>query len=114
MRSRTDALKALIEFVEPRDQILADLHRFEWDSEVELVTLHCTNLVQILRRFVAGELTCDEVEDWANLVESREDIRFEPGHDALVKDVVFQLANPLLNAAITSELAERLLARLRT
>jgi hypothetical protein len=114
MRSRADTLKALLEFVEPRDQILADLHPFEWDSDVELATLLRANVIQILRRFVAGALTCDEVEDWANLVESREDIGFEPGHDALVRDVVFQLANPLLNAAITPELAERLLARLRT
>jgi hypothetical protein len=34
--------------------------------------------VQSLPRFLKGELSADAVEEWANLIECREDIDFEP------------------------------------
>ena len=82
------------------------LRRFEWDCDDELVIVERRHLQNALRRFVDGELTSVEIELWANVIEGRDDIGFEDGLADRLKDILFKLANPLLNEPITTQAAK--------
>ncbi|HTM56534.1 MAG TPA: hypothetical protein VL175_21055 [Pirellulales bacterium] len=111
-RLRIEALSSLLMFDRSLDQIRGRLMEFPWDSNCELVVLATTHVQSVLRRYVAHELTSLDLENWANAVESREDIGFEAGKEELLKRIIFELANPVLNVAITPELATEFLADL--
>lgn len=53
----------------------------------------------VLRRWQSGVLTDEEVEEWANLVEVRDDLDHDPA-DPAVADAIFDLANPVLQGAL--------------
>jgi hypothetical protein len=102
MRARSEILRDLVGFVCPLASIQAELAAYPWDSAVTLITMDANDLVGILRRYLKGEISPGEVEDWANAVEMREDIECS---DELVKDVVFDLANPTLQGSLSHETA---------
>jgi hypothetical protein len=89
----------------PIEDLRAALAEFEWDCSEPLVSLTSEHLLPILRRFLAGELTAEAVEAWADLVEARDDIAFP---DDQVLDAIFMLANPMTNGVLDNQLAERL------
>jgi hypothetical protein len=113
-RDRRDALRALLHFRGPLSDLRRDLARFGWDSDQELATLSRESVASVLDRFLAGELTAAEVEDWADAVESRDDIGFEAGFEPLLDDLVFTLANPLLTEPLSRDRALRWMQRLAT
>jgi hypothetical protein len=100
-------LSGLVEFTRPLDELLIELKRLEWDSEAPLVTLKVKHLVSTLRRYLAGQLSCKDVEIWANAIEMRDDIGYEP--DTIAGQLLHELANPLLTVPLTPERAEELL-----
>ena len=105
--ARTSALQALVECRLPLGAAIARVRSFGWDSDEDLVTLRASHVMAVLRRFLAGELSADHVEVWADGLEVREDIGF--AGDTL--DLIFRLANPDMNGAITPSVAEALIAK---
>jgi len=105
-------LEKLIKFEKPVQQTLAELQKFGWDSPTELVQIKPAHIENCLDEYLQGKLNAAEVEEWANALECREDIGFIPTNEDLVREIIFQLANPLLNKAITPELAKSLKAEL--
>lgn len=110
---RHRVLCALLALDRPLEDLVRELAALGWDSDAEQMTLEPRHLIGILNRFRAGTLNAEEVERWANAIESREDIRNAPGSGELLKAVIFDLANPALQGALTLAIAERLIARLR-
>src|SRR5919204_27436 len=105
---RTNWLHLLLSFEVPVDDALAALQRYPWDCD-ELVTLTPEHISRVLRRFLAGELTARDVEQWAAAVECRDDVAMSE----LVKEVVFDLANPSLQGELNDDRAKLEIARLR-
>ena len=105
MTERRRILRSLLEMDRPLDEILRELAGFPWDSEEELETLRPPQVIGILRRYASGTLGAGEVEKWANAVEGRDDIGFEANHRALLQEVIFTLANPALQGALSETLA---------
>lgn len=90
------------------DAALAELSRHTWDVAVPLVTLTAVHLLRIIDRYLGGELSSDQVTDWADLVECRDDIGYpEDDHDFL-SAAIFRLANPNLEGEVTIQVAEEL------
>ena len=112
MNTRRDCLEALLRYERSPREIAAALKAFGWDAEDELVTLARGHVCGVLCRFTSDRLSAADVEHWANVVEGREDIGLETGYEALLLEVIFELANPLLHEPLTKERADRLLARL--
>ena len=77
MKTRNTTLQSLLAFDRSLDQIRQDLAGYPWDSENPVVTLDRKKFAAILRRFLSGEFSASEIEDWANIVEGREDIGIE-------------------------------------
>jgi hypothetical protein len=98
---RKSALHELLELKKPLDEILPTLDRFERDS-VPLVILERRHLASILRRYCDGDLNRHDVESWANLIVSRNDIDYNS--DDVVREFLFELALPA-NDQLTRERA---------
>jgi hypothetical protein len=91
---RHKILKSLLTFDRPLGELRQKLSKLEWDSENSLIRLSADHVRLVLARFLKGELSAAAVEEWANLIECREDIGFEPEFEAVLKDLIFELANP--------------------
>jgi len=107
---RKKAISSLIHFDAPPGDIEAELAAVNWDGE-PFATLMRKHVAAVLRRFVSGDIDAAAVESWANLVEGREDIQLEPGHEQIILDAIHDLANPVLQGT-TEDLAPRLLVKL--
>lgn len=70
------------------------------------------HVIAVLKRFQAGVLSPEAVEAWANAVEGREDIGLEPESSELLEEAIFDLANPVLQGALTGDTVERWIQRL--
>jgi hypothetical protein len=95
---RREILQSLLLLDRSLRDVLQLLSAFPWDSEMELVRLRPEHIIKVLHRFKAGELTARDVEDWANAIEGRDDIGL--GDSMALRDVLFDLANPVLEGAM--------------
>ncbi len=108
-------MERLLRLTEPLQTIRTQLSQIPWDSLKDEVLLTADHLSSILERFLAGCFSIADVEDWANLVEGREDIGFPCGdEETVVKNVLFELANPIITQQLSPRRAEELLAMLRS
>ena len=82
------------------------------DDEGEAATLTQAHLVAVLKRYRDGKLTAAEVQEWANAIENRDDIDFDPDHESAIDDIMYDLANPTASHPLSPALASRLLAQL--
>ena len=83
----------LVHFKNNIDTLKNMLSQIGFDSEIELVSMSRDNIVEILQRSLDKKISFLELEEWANLIECREDIGFE---DKKTQEMVFKLANPYL------------------
>ena len=97
----------LVEFKRPLESSLRDLKRFPWDYEVPLVMLEERHLASVLRRYRNNELSSSDVEMWANAIEGRDDIKYDP--DSTTGQLLHELANPVLTEPLTPARAAELL-----
>lgn len=97
---RATALQKLIAYQLPIEPVLETLASFGWDSVTPLVTLSTGAVVQVIDRFLSGEITSEQLTDWADLIECREDIEVSKESPNLA-EVIFRLANPNLRDPIS-------------
>jgi hypothetical protein len=94
----------------PIADLKAAIQSLDWDAEPEIVLLR-SHIVSALQRFALNQLSTKDLEEWANLIECREDIEFEREYEHDLSNAIFSLANPELQgslASIASTLIERL------
>ena len=104
-------LSHLVERSRPIDDVLADLSEFDFDSD-PLVALTSQHLLDLLTDYLSGNIDKAHVERWADAVEVRDDLYYEPKDEKVIKDIVFDLANPLLSGPLTPEVAMRMISAL--
>lgn len=109
---RLDVIKALIELSCPLDVIGSRIREFDWDYEGIPVELSRVHLASVLRRYLNKDLSAGDVEQWANLLEGREDVCFESGSEEQLHEVLYQLANPYLTAPLSEIHAKALVESL--
>ncbi|WP_157582405.1 hypothetical protein [Rhodanobacter spathiphylli] len=110
MDSRESVLKALLSYTRPIPDIARDLSAYGWDAPNPLVVLDATHLSSALNRFMAGALSAVQVEAWANCIECRDDIEYNPS--SAIGLALHELANPLLTCPLTRQSAATLVAAL--
>ena len=113
MRTRADLLWELLRLERPAGQVARELASFGWDSDEELVVLTPGHLRAVLERFIAGTLTAKETSSWAEAIEGRDDIGLQQGFEAVLKESLFELANPEITTELTQRRAEILIQDLR-
>lgn len=110
MADRMKILESLISLSKPLTEISDDLSRLDWDYEGEPYIAQAEQVSSVLHRYVSGELNCDDVEGWANLIECREDLEFEPSKEDELENTIYRLANPELEGEITPDLCKQLIS----
>ena len=100
LMAKIDILLNLINFAKDMSAIKSDLVKIGFNSESELVTITQNTIANILNRVIDKEISYDLLEEWANLIECREDIGYE---DEILQEIIFELANPCLYGEIDEE-----------
>jgi predicted AlkP superfamily pyrophosphatase or phosphodiesterase len=112
MNNRLDVVSSLVTFSKPLEEISNELSIFDWDYEGESLIVKSDEIIEVLRRYISGEINAEEIEGWANLIECREDIVFEAEKESELEDVIYRLANPLLEEPISVSLCKQFVANL--
>ncbi len=107
-KERISLLNCLLSYNTKITDLESSLAKFRWDSE-ELVKLENKHLKNILNRYINGTLSLNEIEDWANAIECRDDIDYSS-----FIEIIHELANPLLHSELTEFRAREILNLLRT
>lgn len=97
LMAKIDILLNLINFAKDMSAIKRDLAKIGFNSESELVTITKNTIANILNRVIDKEISYELLEEWANLIECREDIGYE---DEILQEIIFELANPCLYGEI--------------
>ena len=90
---KTSILLDLVYFKNNIDTLKNMLSQIGFDSETELASMSRDDIAEILQRSLDKKISFLEIEEWANLIECREDIDFE---DEKTQEMIFKLANPYL------------------
>jgi len=109
LTDRKSLLKSVITYDSFFADSLSTLNKFKWDSP-GIVVLNTIDVISILRRFLANELSGKQVEEWANAIESREDIDYKD--EDKIKEVIFDLANPSITYPLSFSKAKEIIASL--
>jgi hypothetical protein len=109
--NRQEFLSALVLFNAPISDLRTALALLNWDDD-PVVILTRRNIAIVLDRFKNSEIDADTVEEWANLIECREDIRYESGHENTIAEAIQRLANPVLYGPL-AEVAPNIQSSLR-
>jgi len=104
-------LEKLIDYSLSLDELALGLREFEWDAPETLVRLRPSHLINVLRRFIDLNISSDDVRNWAELLEVREDIEISDD-ESIVWDTVFELATPILFGELSIDRAETLISKL--
>jgi hypothetical protein len=113
MHTRKELLQHLAEYVLPIEPVLAELSQYPFDSDLPLFTVSRNHVLAVLDRYATGELTPEQVTDWADLIECRDDLDFEDVSSGLLRDTVFQLANPNLTQPVSPHVASAIRQRIQ-
>lgn len=112
MKDRRSLLLELVEARRPTTELDRELAAFAWDSE-PLVELRLDHIATVLNRHLRRELSTTELEQWANAVECRDDLAFPAQERDLGRELLNELANPMLAGAITVDSVRRQLERVQ-
>lgn len=103
LKMRQQALRNLLELNGGIQELSLALQGFGWNSDIILAVLTRQHLRFALNRYLSEELSPSALEEWANLIEGRDDVAFESGYDELLEESIHQLANPVLTEPITQD-----------
>jgi hypothetical protein len=108
MNNRIEALDALLNIRKPLTEISEVLIQFPWNNE-ELLVLEVPQIRRVLEQYLSGVISESFVEDWANLIECRDDISFDKKNNTFIKELMHTLANPYLTRRLTHNRAKFLI-----
>jgi hypothetical protein len=111
--SRPAILHSLLRLDQPLSTLAGLVGHLPWDSDRHWVMLTRGHMVAILERFLQDRLSADDVQHWANLVESREDVGLHEDAETELRELIHELANPVLTQPLTRERVTGWLSRLK-
>lgn len=78
----------------------------------ELLPLSSSDIISAVEAFLLGNITKEELSEWADFYDGNDDVVFEEGYP--ISDIIFDLANPEINDWIDADRALKYLATLRS
>lgn len=91
MRSRATILTDVVQIKSNLNTLKTELNYYPWDSNEPLVTISKEDFTEVFGKTISGEVTFAQLEEWANILEGRDNIAFESRQ---MEDLIFELANP--------------------
>lgn len=105
MRSRMAILKDLVLLQGNIEGLECELLGYPWDSEMSVIKMGRYEIKSVIQRCINDEITFEVLTDWANAIECRDDIEFE---EEVMQEIIFELANPEINGALTKERLQKM------
>ena len=113
MSRRADLLSRLADLRESPDDLMAELRAFPFDwDEAPLLVLSAEHFRGILDRYLSGDLSAAQLQAWAERLEGRDDVGFDPVETDRLVDLQFRLANPGINDVLTPTVAKAMRSEL--
>ncbi len=75
------------------------LNQLDWDVFTPLLVIKKKHIKDILERTLNNSIDFKTLEEWANMVESRDDLDFENNE---VQEIIIELANPVLYGKLSN------------
>ena len=98
MRSRQEIVRDLALFQQDLSSLTTELNQYPWDCPTALYEINRHDLASVIRRCLVDEVTLQNLEDWANKVECRDDLSYSSSH---LEEIVLELANPVVFGPLT-------------
>jgi hypothetical protein len=109
MSRRAEILQELARFETPTEPLLRELRSFGWDwSDAPLLVLKKADFLRVVDRFLAGQISAAQLQEWAENLEEREDVAFDESEGELLDDIFFRIATPEINEPLTQEVVQRM------
>lgn len=105
--NRVESLTQIIVFGEHREQAFSHLSKCRRDGDTESVDISDSILALVLEKYLSGCISADDLEEWANFVECRDDI--DCGKN---EGYIYALSNPELMGEISTENINKMLTLL--
>jgi len=105
---RETLVRKVVEYEGTPSSYFDEIRSFGWDCETELVILLAENIRNVLNKYSTGEITGDDVIEWANFIEQRDDIGLDEKQNKVLNEIIFWLANPEINYEINETLMQRI------
>lgn len=67
----------------------------------DLVVLTREQMRKIMNMYLDDEISAEQLSEWAELVEGRDGIAYEDGHEQNIADVLFWISEPEINSKVT-------------
>jgi len=110
-KDRSAALRDLVELRRPVPVAIAELSRFSWDSETDLIFIEPVNVLNVLDEYARGTLAERDLIGWAEALDARDDVGFVAADAQLLRTALFELSAPELFGPI-GEVVSSIRARL--
>ena len=109
MSRHAEILQELARFETPTGPLLQELRSFGWDWDgAPLLVLRKADILRVIDRFLAGQISADQLQEWAESLEVREDVAFDDRDAEVLDDVFFRIATPMINEPLTHEVVQRM------
>ena len=105
---RADILRRLVKFDLPYKNLIQELDKIWW-YDVALISLRAGDIESVLLRYINNEYWLSDIENWANLIEGRDDIEY----NQKLWEIICELANPILYGGLNLKRIEQILEILR-
>jgi hypothetical protein len=109
---KKEILARVVSFAGPIKELRKEASLLEFDSEEAIAFVAASDIISVLKRFLRNELAIDDVEEWANLLEMRDDIGIDNFKRDSVRQAIHVLANPVLEGFLTTDMARSLISAL--
>ncbi|MDO6564460.1 hypothetical protein Q4488_13805 [Amphritea sp. 1_MG-2023] len=90
-----ESLHQILSFGTYREQAFVCLATEGRALDCQSITATKQHLMTVLEKYLCGDISADDLEEWALFIECRDDIQCEP-----IEDYVYALANPSLMGEI--------------
>jgi hypothetical protein len=92
---RREILQSLVTLSAPLSDIRQQLRDLKWDSDDEYIVTKA-DILAVLYKAASRQVSEQDLSDWAELIEGRDDIGFSDLDADNLKKVIYEAANPTL------------------
>ena len=114
---RKELLERLIRISGSLEKILEELELYDFEAVngEALVVLSRKDFISVLERYLAGEISGEDIYNWADALELRDDVDFGERDDETgdVFDLISNIANPLLKGKLSPEMVKNFVGELK-
>lgn len=100
---RQKKLQAVVNFLYERSVLSKFLQEIGWDYDGEMLTVYRVDIVGVVKKFLSRDISEDDLIWWANALELREDLEFEPESAFEIGTMIHKLANPDLEGRVSRD-----------